>query len=493
MTRVIIIGAGIVGMSIARELSQYELDIVVIEKNSDVGWGISKANTALIHGGYDDDPERYPVRARLCVRGNEIWHRWVEELQIPHVWNGALVIASSEEERRELGVLLRRGEINGVEGMKIIEDEIFTMERNLNENALAALWIPSVGQIAPIPAVIALAENSVDNGVKIMLDTEVKGIGIENGCVSGVETNKGFVEGDIIINAAGLYADEISRMAGVDYFTIHPRKGEYWLFDDSAGPKPEHVLFPAPTKKSKGVVVTTEISGHLMIGPNAHDLSPDEKEDLSNTREGLEEVWEKARKIWPKLPPRSKVIRTFAGLRPETEGADFIIRSEEVRGFINVAGIRSPGLTAAPAIAREVSEILEGDLDISLVRKKKWNPHRREITHFFMMNDEGISLKIRENAAYGRIICKCNKVSEGDILEAIERMKKIGVQVPSVDSVKFRTKATTGTCQGGFCRPKIVEILSREYNVPMWDVTLKGKGTEIAVGDVKVLRRGARA
>ncbi len=491
MENVIIIGAGIAGMSIARELSRYALNIVVIEKNSDVGWGVSKANTALIHGGYDDDPERYPVRARLCPKGNELWHNWVEELQIPHVWNGALVVAKNEEEVKDLHVLLERGKKNGVPDMEIVyEDRLFEMESELAEDSIAALWIPTVGQVGPIPAVIALAENAVDNGVRILLDTAVEGIDVKDGEVRGVHTNNGFVEGDVIINAAGLYADEISKMAGIDYFTIHPRKGEYWLFDDTVGPKPWHVLFPAPTKKSKGVVVTTEVSGHLMIGPNAQDI--EDKEDLSNTREGLKEVWSKARKLWPRLPPRDKVIRTFAGLRPETESADFIIRAEEIYGFVNVAGIRSPGLTAAPAIAREVVRILRDDVGINLKEKEKWNPYRKEITHFFMMGDEAINSKIEQNPAYGRIICKCNKVSEGDILEAIDRMKKIGIMIPSIDSVKFRTKATTGTCQGGFCRTRIAAILGKEYNLPIWEITLKGKGTELGIGDVKSLLRGVK-
>jgi len=489
MHKVIIIGAGITGMSIARELSKYEnLKVIVVEKKSDVGWGVSKANTALIHGGYDDNPDLYPVRAKLCAKGNEIWHNWVRELQIPSVWNGALVVAKNDDEMREIEVLLKRGERNGVKGMRIIHrDELLKMEPNLASESKGALWVPSVGQIAPIPAVIALAENAVDNGVKIIFDSPVEDISVENGEVRGVHVHNNLIEGDIIINAAGLYADEISKMAGIDYFQIFPRKGEYWLFDDVAGPKPIHVLFPAPTKKSKGVVVTTEVSGHLMIGPNAKDQK--DKEDFSNTEEGLEEVWNKARILWPKLPPRSKVIRTFAGLRPETKGADFIIRAEEIYGFINVAGIRSPGLTAAPAISREVKGIIERDLGINLKKKEKWNPYRKEITHFFMLSPEEIREKIQMNSAYGKIVCKCNKVSEGDILEAIERMKKIGVNTPSIDSVKFRTKATTGTCQGSFCRVKIAAILAREYNVPLWKVTLKGRGSEIGVGDVKSLLR----
>jgi len=375
-TKVIIIGAGISGASIARVLSKYEnLEIHLVEREADVGWGVSKANTALIHGGYDDDPDKYPMRAKLCIRGNRLWHQWVKELEIPHIWNGALIIALKDEDFDELEQLLERGQRNGVPEMRIIDkEELFHLEPNVNPNALGALWVPIVGQIGPIPAVIAIVENAVANGVKLHLETEVRGIKVENGEVKGVETNNGFIEADVVINAAGLYADEISKMAGVDYFEIHPRKGEYWIFDEGI-PSPNHVLFPTPTPISKGVVVTTEISGHLMIGPNAQDLPKDYKDDTSTTREGLEEVWQKAQEIWPNLPPRWKVIRTFAGLRPEPTGGDFIIKAEEeVHGFINVAGIRSPGLTSAPAIGYEVRDIIERDLGIKLKEKEKWNP-----------------------------------------------------------------------------------------------------------------------
>jgi len=490
--KVAIIGAGISGASIARVLSRYEnLEVHLIEKAHDVSCGVSKANTALIHGGYDDDPEKYPIRAKLCIRGNRLWHQWVKELEISHIWSGALIVAIKEKDFDELEKLLERGRKNNVPEMRIVDrEELFHLEPNITKKAIGALWVPIVGQIGPIIAVIALVENAILNGVKTHLETEVRGIKVEDGEVKGVETNNGFIEADIVINAAGLYADEIARMVGIDYFEIHPRKGEYWLFDDTV-PGPRRVLFPTPTPISKGIVVTTEISGHLMIGPNAQDLPPEEKDNLATTREGLEEVWEGAKKLWPQLPPRSKVIRTFAGLRAEPTGGDFIIKSEkEVWGFINVAGIRSPGLTSAPAIAYEVADIIERDLGIELKEKAKWNPYRKEITHFFMMTPEQANEAVKKNPAYGKIVCRCNNVSEGDILEAIERMKFIGVKTPSIDSVKFRTKATTGTCQGSFCRVKMVQLLAKEYGIEPWRVTLKGKGSEIGVGDVKAILRG---
>ncbi len=469
--RVAIVGAGIVGASIARELSRYEIEVHLVEREADVGWGVSKANTGLIHAGYDDDPDRFPNRARLCVEGNWIWHRWVEELDIPHVWSGALVVAKEESEVKVLGELLRRGERNGVPELRVLErDEALSMEPNLRR-VEAALYAPTVGQISPPQAVIALVENAVNNGVKVHLETEVRGVEVSGERVKGLKTSEGFLETDVVINAAGLHADEVSRMAGIDYFEIRPRKGEYLIFDEDAGPKPSRVLFPTPSERSKGVVVTTEVQGHLMVGPNAQDLPKEEKKDRSTTPQGLREVYEKASEMWP-LPPLSRVIRTFSGLRPEPTGGDFVIRAEDVWGFVNVAGMRSPGLTAAPAVAKEVVRILEG-MGINLREKAGWKAKRKGI----------------HNGARGRVICRCNLVRESEIREAIRRMKYVGVKTPSVDSVKFRTSATTGTCQGSFCRIEIARILAEEFSVPLWDVTLKGRGSELGVGDVKVLLR----
>lgn len=488
--RVAIIGAGIVGASIARVLSQYSnLEVRLIDREPDVGWGVSKANTGLIHGGYDDDPDKYPVRAGLCVKGNRIWHDWVKELEVPHKWNGALIAAFNEEEVRTLEKLLERGIRNGVPEMRLVsKEEVRHLEPNISPEVTAALWIPTVGQIAPTQAVIALVENAVQNGVRTYLGTEVRAIKVVNGEVKAVVTSATTIEADIVVNAAGLYADEVSRMAGIDYFSIKPRKGEYWIFDEDAEPKPKRVLFPTPTPISKGVVVTTEVNDHLMIGPNAKDI--DSKDDLGTTHEGLKEVWDKAKKLWPKLPPRSAVIRTFAGLRPEPPGGDFIIKAEkEVWGFINVAGIRSPGLTAAPAIAYEVAKIIQDDLGISLKRKEKWVARRESIKHISTLPWEQIKDTVRESPLHGRIVCRCNRVSEQEIREAVRRMKAIGVKVPSIDSVKFRTWATTGTCQGTFCRVRIALILAEEYGVDLWNVTVKGVGSEVGVGDVKVLLR----
>ncbi len=471
---IVIIGAGISGMSIARELSRYELSILVLDSNADVGWGVSKANTALIHGGYDDDPERYPNRARLCVRGNSIWKKLVEELDIPHIWNGALVLGKEGDEPT-LKKLLHRGERNGVQGMRILSrEEVLEMEPHVSSEVVSALWIPSVGQISPARAVIALAENSVENGVRILLEAKVTGIS-RRGDGFALETTRGSIEGKMLINAAGLHADEISAMLGYDHFSITPRKGEYVIFRKTVEPKPRHVLFPAPTPISKGVVVTTEISGHLMVGPNARDV--EDKEDFSTTPQGLREVLGKAREIWPPTPSMDHAIRTFAGLRPEPTGGDFII--EERDGFINVAGIRSPGLTAAPAIAKEVVEIVKEGMDLR--EKSSWKPTRRGIKKVSVLSVEDRKALVARDERYGRIVCRCNGITEGEILDAIQRMKMIGVRTPTLDSIKFRTGVMAGGCQGATCRLEIASILSREFKVPISRVTLKGRGSELGV------------
>ena len=456
--RVGVIGAGIVGVCVARELSKYDVEVHVFDPNPDVGWGVSKANTGIIHACYDDDPDRFPVRARTCVKGNRMWRSLVEELKIPHSWSGSMVVGD-EDDLPKLRELLRRGVRNGVPELRIVKAKL--LEPMVK--AEYALYAPTAGQISPPQAVIAIAENASRNGVRFNLETRVLNLKVRSGEVAEVVTDKGEVKVDAVVNAAGLKADEVAKMVGLD-LEISPRKGEYLIFDEDSGPKPSHVIFPVPTEKSKGVVVTTEVSGHLMIGPNARDV--EDKDDVATSLEGLREVYEKASRIWP-LPPVSKVIRSFAGLRPEPRGGDFIVGRTRVQGFYNAAGMRSPGLTAAPAVGREIAEMIAQDY--GLREKEDWKPGRPE------------------PRGGGKVVCRCNLVREGTIRDAIERMLSLGVRTPSVDSVKFRTSATAGTCQGSFCRVHIARMLAEAYKVPLWEVTLKGRGSEIGVGHVKLL------
>ncbi len=482
---VVIIGAGIIGCGIARELSKYEnLKITVVEKEADASFGTSKANTALIHACYDDDSERYPLRAQLCPRGNRMWRRWIRELDIPSSFPGSLVLAKNNEEIKILDELKKRGERNGVTSLRILYgNELRNLEENLNDDTVAGLYAPTAGKISPYEATFALMENARDNGAKFVFRKRVVGIKIKGGEVRGVELSDGSeINSEIIINASGIYADKISRMAGIDKFKITPRKGEYMLFDKDAYPKVSLTLFPTPTPKTKGVVVTTTVEGNLMLGPNAQDV--EDRDDLSNTKEGLSFVWDSAKKIVKKLPPKDRVIRTFAGMRAEPTGGDFIIENyDEPWGFINVAGIRSPGLTSAPAIAEKVGEII-GGMGVNLKRKEKWNPMRKGIKRIAKMSDEERERRIRENPLYGKIVCMCEMVSEYEILEAIRR------GATTLDGIKLRTRAMMGRCQGNFCRLKIAMILARELGINLWEVELKGEDSEIGIGDVKTLQRG---
>ncbi|MFP4001834.1 MAG: NAD(P)/FAD-dependent oxidoreductase [Thermoplasmata archaeon] len=490
MNKVIIIGAGITGSSIARVLSRYkDLEVSLIEKEIDVGWGATKANTGIIHPGHEDDPEKYPLRAELCVKGNKIWHEWAEDLDIPVIWPGELMLASDEEELEICKKYKEIGERNGVSGLKIVErEELEDLEPMVSDDSKYALWAPTAGVIEPWEAVIGVVENAVDNGVNIHLNTEVQDITVENDRVRAVMTDKGKIEADIVINSAGLFADEISSMVAVNEIDIKPRKGQYYIFDEDVEEKPSKILHPTPTEKTKGVYAVQSGEGNLMLGPTAEDLPKEHKDERSTSEDGLDFIWENSKDLLRELPEKDRVSKTFAGLRPEPPKGNYIISSyDEVHGFVNAAGIRSPGLTAAPAIAKKVRDILRDDLGIDLIEDKDWDPKREGITRFSEQSDKKKERLIEKYSDYGRVICMCKEVTKAEILEAVERKKRLGDEV-SLDSVKFRTLALFGFCQGSYCRAKIAEILSEELDVAIWDIDVRGKGTEYGIGDVKALQ-----
>lgn len=490
MYRVVIIGAGITGSSVARGLSKYEnLDVVLLEKEIDVGWGATKANTGIIHPGHEDDPEKYPIRAELCAEGNRLWREWSEELDIPVKWPGELMLAYNDEELETCKKYIEIGKKNGVNDLRIVDrGELKELEPMVSDEAKYALYAPSAGVVEPWEAVIGVAENAVDNGVEIHLDTEVKDIIVNDGEVESVVTDKGDIEANIVINAAGLFADEISSMAGIDEFDIKPRKGQYYLFDEDVKEKPEKIIHPTPTEKTKGVYAVQSVEGNLMLGPTAEDLGKDCKDERSTSEYGLEFIWKHSKDLLRELPGKDRISKTFAGLRPEPPDGKYIIKSyEDVFGFVNAAGIRSPGLASAPATANMVRDILKEDLGIDLIRKSNWNPKRVGITRFSEQSKERKEELIQENQNYGKIVCMCKEVTKAEILEAVSRMKRFGDEI-SLDSIKFRTLALFGFCQGSYCRAKIVEILSEELDKPMWEINTRRKGTEYGIGDVKVLQ-----
>lgn len=490
MSDIVVIGAGITGSAIARVLSKYKgIEVKLIEKEIDVGWGATKANTGIIHPGHEDDPQMYPLRAELCVKGNRLWHRWTEELDIPVEWPGELMLARNEKERDILEDYLNIGEKNGVPELRIIgKEEVRTLEPRATKGAGYALWAPTAGVLAPWEAVIALVENAVYNGVDLNLDTRVHDIVVDDGRVESVVTDKGQIEADIVINAAGLFADEVSSMAGIDGFEITPRKGEYFLFDEDIEEKPRRIIHPTPTEKTKGVYAVQTVEGNLMLGPTAEDMPKDWKNERSTSEQGLDFIWKNSKGLLDELPDRKRISKTFAGLRPEPPDGKYIIRDyEEVSGFINVAGIRSPGLTAAPAIAFKVERILKKHLDVELEKKEDWDPVRKGITRSADLNYRKKQELIKKDDDYGRVVCMCKEVTKAEIKEAVERVLKLGDEV-SLDSIKFRTLALFGFCQGSYCRTRIAEILSEELDIKIWEIDTAEKGTSYGIGDVKVLQ-----
>ena len=479
-TTILIIGAGITGTAIARELSKYDVKVALIEKEADIAFGGStKANTAIIHAGYDDEPGT--MASKLCVRGNMLWTRLSSELSISFDRIGSLVVALNDEEAPVLEELMERGSANSVQKLKMVEDgELLEMEPNLSSKAAAGLYAPTAGIICPYEAAIALAENARMNGVSILLETMATGITVRDGEIQAVQTNSGTIHARYIINAAGLFTDEVSAMAGVEEFKITPRKGEYVIYDKDLKGLVNYVLFPIPSPVSKGIVVTPTVDGNIIAGPTAHDI--DNKQDTATTSAGLEEVLKGAYKLVPQLTARDDaIISGFGGLRPQPSTGDFIIKSyKDPSGFINVAGIKSPGLTSAPAIAETVLDILKAE-GLDLIEKSDFRPFREPIVHPLRELTFKTPKFMADDRRYGHVICRCEHVTEGEILEAMQRGAN------TLDGIKFRTRAGMGRCQGGFCTPHIIKILARELGTSIEVVTKKGGNSRILLYSAKQL------
>lgn len=465
MKDVIIIGAGVSGCAVARELSRYELDICVLEKESDVCEGTSKANSGIVHGGFDAKPGT--LKAKLNVLGNQMMDEMAEKLDFPFRRNGAMVVCQSKEEMAVLEELMERGKKNGVEGMEMLSrSQALLLEPNLADTVYAAIHIPSSGIVCPFEMNLAYAENAVQNGVQFHLETEVKQIEkMENGF--RVLTDKGMFETRFLINAAGVYADIFHNMVSREKIHITPRRGEYCLLDKNAGNLVERTIFQIPTPKGKGVLVTPTVHGNLLIGPTAADIT--DKEGTETTSDGLEEVMKKCTKSVKNIPKR-QIITSFAGLRAHEDDGDFIIQEvKDAKGFIDVAGIESPGLSSVPAIGVYVRDIMAGLTELR--EKKEFCEHRKIITRISELSREEQNGLIQENPAYGQIVCRCEGVTMGEILDAIHRP----LGATTLDGIKRRTRAGMGRCQAGFCTPKNMELLVEELHLELKDIRKTGR------------------
>ncbi len=475
MYDVMIIGAGVIGSAIARELSRLKLNICVLEKEEDVCVGTSKANSGIAHAGFDAKPGS--LKAKLNVAGSKRMEELSKELDFPYKRNGSVVLCFKEEEEGKLEELLEQGRQNGVEGLTIVRgEEMKVLEPNISPEVTALLYAPTGGIVCPFGLTIALAENANVNGVKFQFNTEVTNI-IPNGEGYQIETSNGTYETRTIVNAAGVYGDVFHNMVSDKKLHITPRKGEYCLLDKKAGNFVSKTLFQLPTKLGKGVLITPTVHGNLLIGPNAQDIT--EKEGINTTREGIGEILEKAKLSSAKIPA-NQVITSFAGLRAHEDGGEFVIGpAEDAEGFFDAVGIESPGLTSAPAIGEMVAgliaEYLKAEKKVNFIATRKGIPNVAHST------PEEIQRLIQEKPEYANVICRCETITEGEILDAIHR--PLGAK--SLDGVKRRTRAGMGRCQAGFCTPKTVEILAREWNLDPMEITKSGGNSKLLTGHSK--------
>ncbi len=475
MYDVTVIGCGVVGASIAYELSKYKLSVAVVEKENDVACGTTKANSAIVHAGYDPVPGT--KMARLNVQGSKMMEELCRRLSVDYKRVGSLVIAFDEADMETIRALYRRGVENGVEDLQILnKQQTLEIERNLSPDVIGALYAPTAAIVNPWGLAIALAETAVRNGAQLRLNSAVTSIH-NQGDFYQIETFEGAFDTRYIVNAAGAYADVINDMAAKPFFKILPVKGEYYLLDKSQGGVVSRTVFQPPNKDGKGVLISPTVHGNLIVGPTADPA--ENPEDVAVTAQGLEKIVKTATRSSTKVNFRES-IRNFTGVRATTAQDDFIIEaSPDAPRFVNAAAIKSPGLSAAPAIGIEVRSILEG---ISLTCNEKENfIDARNITLFKHMTQEQKSEALKCDPSYGRVICRCETITEGDILQAMHSP----IPPVSIDGVKRRCNAGMGRCQGGFCGPRVHEIISRETGLSMEEVCQDRAGSRLLTGETK--------
>lgn len=473
---VIIIGAGVTGAAVARELSRYKAEVCVLERGEDVCSGTSKANSAIVHAGYDCVPGS--MMAKMNVRGNAMMTDLCRDLDIPFERNGSLVVCIDKDNLPGLQELYDRGIKNGVPGMKLLSrDEAKAMEPHLSDNVQGALYAETAGIICPFKLNIAMAENANVNGVDFFFNTNVEKLCRDEEGIWHLRTSNGEYKTKCVVNAAGLYSDYFHNMVSEKKIHITPRRGDYFLLDKTTGGFVKHTIFPQPTKYGKGILVAPTIHGNTLVGPTAIDI--DDKEDVATRQGGFDEILAKSSMYVDNVPVR-QVITSFAGLRAHEDNHEFILGEvEDAPGFIDCAGIESPGLTSSPAIGEYIGGMIRDKMDLQA--KESWISTRKDV-----LNPQHLSLEernelIKKEPAYGRIICRCESVTEGEILDAIHR--PLGAR--SLDAVKRRTRAGMGRCQAGFCSPRVMEILQRELGLKMEDIHKNDSGSWLVLERTK--------
>ncbi len=476
MFDVAVIGGGVIGATILRELTKYRLNVCLLEKEADVAMGQSRANSGIVHAGFDAPVGS--LKATFNVLGNAMMEDYARELGVKFKRNGSLVVAFSEEELKTLKELKARGELNGVKKLRIIsKEELFEIEPSVSKNAVGALLAPTGGIVCPYKLTVAAVGNAMDNGATLLTEFEVVKINrCENSFTITAKDGKS-ITAKIMINCAGIYSEEIAKAAGDNSFTVGGRKGEYILLDRECGDFVKHTLFFTPTEKGKGILVSPTVDGNIILGPTAEQVSD---KNVETSVDGLKDVQEKAAKMCDKVP-FGGTITSFAGTRAYCNIHDFIIEeSKTVEGLINCAGIESPGLTSAPAIAKFVVEDLVSKF-FEMVDNLDFDGQRKPDDFFNNLSVEEKNNIIKENPAYGKIVCRCERITEGEIVRAI----KTNPPATNVDAIKRRTRSGMGRCQGGFCQPQVVEIIARELNIPIEQVTKSGKGSYLLRGKTK--------
>ncbi len=476
MFDIAVIGAGVVGGAVAREMTKYNLRVVILERESDVAMGATKANSAIVHAGFDAKPGT--LKARLNVRGSELMEEYAYELGVKYERCGSLVVGFNDDDRKTLLELKSRGEENGVRELYFLNtrDEVLAVEPGVAEGVCCALLAKSGAIICPYELCMAEVGNAIDNGAILKLDFEV--CGIEKSSDGYIVSSSGgkCVEARWVINCAGVYSDKIASLVGDAGFAVKPRRGEYVLLDKSEGKRVSHTVFRCPSSLGKGVLVTPTVDGNLLVGPNAEDI--DDKGDNSTTRAGISHVKRLANEQVSGID-FSKTITSFAGIRATPTTGDFVIGVVK-EGFINCAGIESPGLSSAPAIAEYVAELLLGE-GVTLTPREEFSGRRRPMHYFRELGDEEKNEIIKRFPEYAHIICRCEMISEGEILEAI----RTNPRPSDIDGIKRRTRSGMGRCQGGFCAPSVAEILARELKVDFLEITKRGGGSLINLSRTK--------